>query len=1101
MTNLIGRTINGRYRLESLLGDGGMGTVYRAHDLNLDRPVAIKLMHAHFARRSEFRARLIQEAQTTAQLDHPSVVNIFDFGESDDGLFIAMEYVDGGSLREHLRRLQRMQKYLPLVQSLQIAAQIADALDYAHRRGIIHRDVKPGNIMLKRLTRPDEPGEQPFRAMLTDFGLVKLVEGNDLTQSGATLGTPTYMSPEQCAGEKLDGRSDLYSLGIVLYELVTNRLPFNFQSLSEAINTHNQGNMPAPAHELRDDVPALIDQILRRTLAKDPANRYTSGAELADALRSAMVALSGAPTQVMVREEMDILDRVSDPPAGYELTIDTPGHTSSSVPLTRAVITLGRHADNDIVLPAEGVSRHHARLQATSLGWEVVDLGGINGTFLNERRLRADDPTPIVPGGKVKVGPYTLTLHGPEITIVEQSPSREVPGATTPPLAQQQQQTQLADVAPLAMFLANDKLSVEAGNTVALTAEIVNRSAQDDRVSLRVQGVPAAWVTSPGEFVSLPAGQTVQLSVDIRPPRHPGTPTGRQRVRLELISQQHPQFELGANASLMLTGFVSFEASLDQDQITLPGMVTVSIRNTGNAAADFSLVARDRQRALQFRGERGRIRLQPGQTANVELAVEGERGSLFGSSELYPFDVEVSSATGERQRLSAAARAGAAIPPTLRYAFLFVLTFLCALSGFFVLWNRGLFGGNPAATPTLPGLPAINVTETVISGTETAVAATNVAATAAVLGDNDEDGLSNTQEATIGTDPENPDTDGDGLTDGEEVLTIGTNPLNRDSDGDLLDDGEEVNEYGTDPTRADTDGDGVLDSTEILNGTDPNATPPATATPILTATATETAVPTTPTATATQAPPSATPTATNTPLPSATATNTPIPSATATATNTPIPSATPTATHTPLPTATATATQLPNPQLVCVNTPPTIDGVFNVTEWTGAPLIQFASTGNPNNRVQVYFTRDETALYMAFLINDATNDNTDSLRIYFDTTRNGGDPDSADRFFQIARDGTLEIQAGQGNNSDGIDWNSNYDSTNWQAALGEPGGGQWVVEMQIDANAEMGALTDPFAMMLATLFTGDGLVVWPPTAVSDNLSSYQGVNNVVCESN
>ena len=175
MTSFIGRTINNRYRLEALLGDGGMGSVYRAHDLNLDRQVAIKLMHAHYARQEEFRARLIQEAKTVAQLDHPSIVRVFDFGDSDAGLFIAMEYVDGGSLRDHLRRLQRMQKFLPLAQSLQIAAQIAEALAYAHDRGIIHRDVKPGNILLKRLSRPDTPGEQPFRALLSDFGLVKLL--------------------------------------------------------------------------------------------------------------------------------------------------------------------------------------------------------------------------------------------------------------------------------------------------------------------------------------------------------------------------------------------------------------------------------------------------------------------------------------------------------------------------------------------------------------------------------------------------------------------------------------------------------------------------------------------------------------------------------------------------------------------------------------------------------------------------------------------------------------------------------------------------------------------------------------------------------------
>ena len=258
MTSLIGQTINDRYRLDALLGDGGMGTVFRAFDRNLDRQVAIKLMHSHFARQPEFRKRLIQEAQTAAKLDHPSIVRMYDFGESDLGLFITMEYVDGGSLREHLQRLQSMGKFLPFSQSMQIGIQIAEALDYAHRRGVIHRDVKPGNIILKRLSHPDEPGEQPFRAVLTDFGLVKLQEGIPMTQSGATVGTPAYMSPEQCEGMELDGRSDLYSLGIVLYELVTNRLPFSFQSLADAISTHRRGTRPAPPSEYRADAPGVL---------------------------------------------------------------------------------------------------------------------------------------------------------------------------------------------------------------------------------------------------------------------------------------------------------------------------------------------------------------------------------------------------------------------------------------------------------------------------------------------------------------------------------------------------------------------------------------------------------------------------------------------------------------------------------------------------------------------------------------------------------------------------------------------------------------------------------------------------------------------------
>ena len=1089
---LIGHTINGRYRLESLLGDGGMGTVYRAYDVNLDRQVALKLMHAHFARQEEFRARLIQEARTAAQLDHPSVVQIYDFGDSPEGLFIAMEFVNGGSLRDHLRRLQRMRKFLPLAQSLQIGAQIAEALDYAYRRGIVHRDIKPGNIMLKRLNRPDEPDEQPFRALLTDFGLVKLHEGSQLTQSGTTLGTPTYMSPEQCKGDKLDGRADLYALGVVLYELFTNRLPFEFKTLSDAIAVHTRGEMPTPAGEIRSDIPAIIDSILVRSLAKNPDDRYADGAEMADALRSAMVALEGAPTQIMLREEMNILERVSEPPPGHELVINTPGHPPSTVPLTQAVITLGRHADNEIVLPAEGVSRHHSRLQATALGWELVDLGGINGTFLNDRRLRADDPTPVAPGSRIRIGPYELTLQGPEIAVFEQEAptyQQERPslGGTTP----QMTPTQVATSEPLGLFLPSDQISVEPGQQVQFKVEVVNRSAVDDRVSLRVHGLPGNWAMPPSEFRNLPAGETIQLSITLRPPKHRSTPTGRQRFRIELVSQQHPNMKVGTSASLIISTFVAFEASMDPNQVRLPGSVTVSVHNTGNAPGDFSVVARDRQGGLRFKGERGRIRLQSGQVANVELALEADRSSWLGSGELYPFEVAVASAAGGRQTLSGEAQAGPSIPPWLMYGAVLAITFACAISFFiFTFGENGIFR-RTGSTPTV----AIE-----LAATETAIAASNfqtvtaIAATAAVEGDADGDGLSNAQETNIlQTDPNNPDTDGDGLTDGEEALTLGTNPKLADTDSDLIPDGEEVNVYGTNPLLADTDGDGINDVVEISQGTDPLATPIVTETP--------SATPTLGTPTVTPTPsntpqPSTTPTSTNT----ATVTNTPPPSSTptntATATTTPTATQSPTATNTPTITPTSTNTPLPNPDLACIGTPPLIDGTFNPAEWTNSPLIQFYPPDNNTDLVQVYFVRDATNLYLAFLINDPTTDLSDAMRLYFDTTGNRGDPDTADRFFFVVRDGTASVQAGIGSNSDGNIWDSNYSSSNWTAEIGGQQG-QWVIEMRINASSEMAALANPFGMMMQVLYTGD-LAVWPEGGGSNSPSTWQFVNNVSC---
>lgn len=1109
MTSIIGQTINNRYRLDALLGDGGMGTVYRAYDAVLDRHVAIKLMHSHFARQEEFRRRLEQEARTAAKLDHPSIVRVYDFGDSDLGLFIAMEYVDGGSLRDHLRRLQRLEKFLPLTQSLQIALQIAEALDYAYRRQtIIHRDVKPGNIILKRLSRPDEAGAQPFRALLTDFGLVKLQEGISFTQSGATVGTPTYMSPEQCEGRELDGRSDLYSLGVVLYELVTNQLPFTFQTLSEAITTHQRGIQPSLPSELRPEVPPIIDSLLSKALAKDPNDRFASGADMADALRSAHISLEGAPTRVMLRQELNILDQMAEPPAGYELIIRTPGHQDSHYNLTRSVITLGRNPDNDIVLPADGVSRHHCRLLATALGWEVVDLGGVNGTWLDDLRLRPEEPTPFPVGSVLRVGPYEMTLDGPDLPMVAVDDSQAAmtvpppspPGsqptvsqAATEPLLAGQTTSQATTDEPLALFLTREQVAVQPGQRAEIKVEVKNQSTADDRVALRVQGLPASWLVTPDEFMSVPAGQTVPISFHIRPPRNRDTPTGRQRLRIELVSQRLPELKLATTAVINIDGYIDYTAALEEEQIKVPGSTIVAVQNTGNTTAEFSVVARDPQQALRFQGERGRIRLLPGQVANVQLEIEPRQASWFGSGEIYPFEVEVQAQNGARQVLSAEAHAASTIPIFWVYAGLFAAVFACVLAALVILpgLTSRFFGIGATLTPTPTlSLEAIAATETTVAMAQTVVVATqaadatNAAATAAVAGDADQDGLSDAQEAILQTDPNNRDSDADGLTDGEEVLVHNTNPRERDSDGDTLSDGDEVNIHRTNPTNSDTDGDGIPDGVEVATGSDPLVPNPPTATPqtpTIPPTWTNTPVPPTPTWTLVP------PTATNTPQPTLTLTDTPLPSATATLQPTEAPSATATAT---------TPSGGTNPSLVCVTTPPTIDGTFS--EWTAAPLVEFQPGGNAARRVQVYAVRDAGRLYMAFVINDNTNDPADSLRLYLDTTNNGGDPDIADRFIQVIRNGTRSIFAGVGSNADGLDWDTSYSSSNWQGAIGEPGNNQWVVELQIDLNAEMASLGNPFGAMAEVLYTGE-LATWPDSAVSNSADTWQDVNNVLCQ--
>jgi eukaryotic-like serine/threonine-protein kinase len=1082
MSALINQTIAQRYRVDALLGDGGMGAVYRAYDVNLDRPVALKLMHAHFARQPEFQSRFTREAQTIAQLDHPSIVRVYDFGKSEAGLYLSMEYLSGGSLRAHLQRLQMQKKYLPLVQTFQIGVQMAEALHYAHGKGIVHRDVKPGNIILKKLARPDEAGELPFRAVLTDFGLVKLLEGDRMTQSGTALGTPTYMSPEQCYGEKIDGRSDLYSLGVVLYELVTNYLPFEFRSLSEAVTTHQRGALSAPPSQFRPGIPHLVDRVLQRALAKNADERFTTGAEMAETLRSVMFALEDAPTRAMTapRRDASPLPPATEAPSGYQLLITVPGHDPTMARLTRPLITIGRGAENDITLPADGVSREHARLQAVAAGWELVDLGGVNGTRLNGQLLRPNQPTLLAPGARITIGPYDLVLAGPDSTpiiISAAAPFPQPPEPFTPPPAPfpplspangpaaDQAPGAAPGAAPLAIFVAQDRLSIEPDQLLTFQLDVVNRGDLDDRVKLQLQGLSPDWVQLPNQFTLAPAGETVQLPVQVKIPRQSGIPTGRQRFRLELISQRHPDTRPAVTITLDVKSFEQFNLRLQPSRLTVPGTVQVEVRHTGSSPSSVAISGRERTDHLRFRNVEEYIPVAPGQTVTIDLLVEPARRPLFGDPETVSYDVELLTQMGKRQAISGKAEIQPQLPIVLLYILVPTLAFICVLTGFLLLSGE---------RPISPPVTTADQQATIAAATLIALQATETAAAP-------------TPVEVLPTGPF-ADSDGDGLTDAQEQI-IGTNPLNPDTDGDGLSDGDEVLIYGTDPRRADTSGDGINDGTAVAMGIDPVYGIVTTSTPTPTATPDET--------------PTITPTFTNTPEPTPTTEVTETPTATPTltpaATETATETATATPTAIPTETATPTATPEPNPVIACTTVPPNIDGTMSIVEWGPDPLFRFDLTSVEDHYVNVFILRDAARLYFAFVIAESNQLSVTQLRLYFDTTGNRGLPDTADRVFVINRDDTLAVWAGRGQIApDGSVWDTSYSSNNWAVAtLPEPTPGVWVVELAIDTSAEMGALTDPFGLALAAEFTLD-TAVWPEEVIFTTANDWQLMDSPAC---
>jgi len=397
-----------------------MGVVYEGHDPALDRTVAIKTIDLAFAAteevRKSFAKRFLGEARASARLQHPSIVVVHDIGRDEAGvLFIALEYLRGQTVEQLLGEGRQ----LDWRRAVDIARRIAEGLHCAHEAGIVHRDVKPSNVMVL------PSGE----TKILDFGIAKLGDGH-LTASGQTFGSPAYMSPEQVAGEKLDGRSDIFSLGSVLYEMLTGRRPFDGKGLPQILAQVSEAQA-APVRSQRPEIPEELAAILSRAMQKDPERRFRDAAAFARALSEVeMEADDGfASTGTALSDDAE-----AKPPA--ESTLSSPEHTRQSVfpglrlprgsrvslavvsgpgsggvhVMEKPRVTLGRAgagATADIQLPDPEISRVHALVQCDGQSFQLQDVGSTNGTFLEGQRVKT---APLTPQSEFRIGKTTLLL-------------------------------------------------------------------------------------------------------------------------------------------------------------------------------------------------------------------------------------------------------------------------------------------------------------------------------------------------------------------------------------------------------------------------------------------------------------------------------------------------------------------------------------------------------------------------------------------------------------------------------------------------------------------------------------------------------------------
>ncbi len=445
MSSMIGHTL-GPYKLTSLLGTGSMGQVFQAVHAQTNRTLAIKILKPEVL--AGLRPRLGKMLRTVAALDHPNIVRLYEYGEAGGHYYLAMEYVGDGSVR-HLFQRRSEGRRSTLKQELMLVYQATQGLAHAHGRGLVHGNLIPDNLLLARK-------DAWYTVKIADFGLARLAQTGAMTATEYVLGTPAYMSPEQCQGLEPERRSDIYTLGILLYEAVTGYLPFDANTSAEAVYKH-VSTPPVPPRRVRSDLPQRLEDIILRCLAKRPEDRFPDAESLGRALAEVEPGVIERAAQPLPAPSDDATV-VFAPPAPprppqtgsagpKSFPVVTATHRSGSE-IGRAEVneqlTIGRDRENDLVLPEGVVSLRHARVEWDGRQAAVTDLRSSNGTLLDGARLTAGAPQPWLPGQSLLIGPYQLSIAypaarieedrtvviptppvGPDVTIIEGARERE----------------------------------------------------------------------------------------------------------------------------------------------------------------------------------------------------------------------------------------------------------------------------------------------------------------------------------------------------------------------------------------------------------------------------------------------------------------------------------------------------------------------------------------------------------------------------------------------------------------------------------------------------------------------------------------------------
>jgi len=912
-----------------------------ANDLKIERKVVVQLLSNEWLEKSKASDYCMRIARTMANWRHPGIARVYDFGQTSTSKYIIREYLDGISLSQLLKIMRSQVLWIPLLDATLIVVEICRSLAYAHQRNIMHGDLYPGNIFII----PDVSREKSYRPVIINLGVVSP------TALHLVPSFPAYQPPEATTISEMEKSTDVFTSGVLLYELTAGQLPpvkpdlsilssadsplkdENIQAIDDGtsnttedlsnyhrISEINKQLFPSP-RTIRPDLPEPLEQVILKAIASKPEERYSNSQEMLARLEEIVQAIKPIDTappgfsnviglvtilqspaynqqgeaksyfedttrfeeaeQASTSQEKEIPTQNQIDLSKDQIHILVPNQTLRSIPMEPAGLTIGRGQENDLIIDHPSVSRYHARIDFDGKDYLVQDLKSLNGTYIENIRLTPGAPHTWLPGENLRIGEIWLRVEraGQAITtqaVLPKSPplqqgnldgakepaQTEIPTMFFSPDGRSIDPNQVyfsSGAGWVGVFLENSHFSVTPGFSVSSSLLLINKGPKTDTFLIGYQGIPLEWMSSSPRSKIVSANGQSEVEITFQPPRSPVGKIGRHPITLRVSSQNAPDQIVEFPLILTIAGFSQFSSKLQPENIPAGQLGKVLVNNQGNLPETFSVILEDRRHELIFDPSQAKINIPSGKAAIVEFRTSAVHTRWFGAEETFNFTAHVSSLGGQLQSHPGEIAIRGMIPLwapiVLTTICLVMVCFLVMFYTQFSLPSRYSRQTDEAGQTSLA--QAYQTTAAAATGTYQSLAGANQETKQAVtataiwgIADDDQDNLANNLELLAGTKPDNPDTDEDGLKDGDEVNQSKTDPLKSDSDADGLNDGKEI-EKGTDPLKKDTDGDGIIDSldTDPLHAASktplilPSATPTRSTTPSLTNTPTKTSTP------------------------------------------------------------------------------------------------------------------------------------------------------------------------------------------------------------------------------------------------------------------